>query len=993
VAATIQVILRWGSHLGFGFGRCDGAIGVVAIIIAGVLANVAAMVATVATVAPTSAYATELPPAPEWQYSVLESPHFELVYRLEQRALAEHYLQAAERAHDILSGVFSEMPASRTLIVLRDNTDFANGLADFLPYPRIVIYPVLPSSGDTIDEYGDWALEMMLHEYTHILNMYPSHGVYTPLRWIFGGMVRPNAVLPKWYLEGLAVYMESAKSTHGRLRSTQTRAAARALSLDLAWARESLPSINEVGLPSWPGRARPYLFGGWWWQDTLGSGSEGWADKWNQDFSRRAPFLLNAPIRHLAGHSPSELLSTSQDRRHYQARAELEALAPFHSALTVETRAHASRDAEIVTFDLNASRQLVMATTHPKGGQVISIHELGAPGAPMRKLFTAAGVSQVAWLSADELVYDAADGLHPHTQFRDLYSYNVRTGKAKRLTNGARAQFPSPYGGNQVVFIENDAGRNHVGILDLESHTWQRVIEGDFGHRFSSPIFLDSETLAVVERNAFGEDRVHKYSRDGQDEIMLEKIGPIARLRLDSSASLSSASPKSDKPELWLTSAKSGVRNVYQMNEAHALTAFTNTPTDIQDFVLDRARGEMLISELTSKGYRLRAVKPESYQPKELPKSDFAPPPLGASTAPPTTPFRERSYRPLRYLYPRYWIPFVYQADGGFVLEGLTSNYDPVERHLYDAQVSYDSISRRGSYGVGYTNRVLPWEVSANYSHFQSYLGASDLSVDTQRAEVSGAPWISRLTDLRLGGTWSEAHLGSQTYRRLGPRAQWSYSNLSNPSAGAWRGSIQLDHREYLRQDGYLSYGQSGFAVSGVGLVGEHKFVANGRGSFAPNLRSGALLVMGERSVGGNYSANLLNSDNLLRGYPSGTFIGRKILNGNLEWSHPLTRVDWGYGTLPVFLGALDVALLADALAVDGAGFDWDLDSHVRSSLGEWYTGGGSEFRLHTTLGYHMPVSVTLGLYYGLTERFGGGFSTFLALGIGDFGPLGNKTP
>ncbi len=87
---------------------------------------------------------------------------------------------------------------------------------------------MLPTSFDSLDEFGDWALEMMIHEYTHILNMYPAHGIYVPFKWVFGTVVRPNAILPRWWLEGLAVNLESRLTSHGRLKSTETAAAARA---------------------------------------------------------------------------------------------------------------------------------------------------------------------------------------------------------------------------------------------------------------------------------------------------------------------------------------------------------------------------------------------------------------------------------------------------------------------------------------------------------------------------------------------------------------------------------------------------------------------------------------------------------------------------------------------------------------------------------------------------------------------------------------------
>ena len=254
-----------------------------------------------------------------WTYRRLRSPHFDVIYNQTQRPLARHFLVAAERAHELVFPLFGEGP-ERTLIVLQDDTDEPNGEANFLPYPHIRVYPVLPGLNSGLGEYGDWALELMVHEYTHILNMYPAHGFYTPFKYIFGTITRPNAVLPTWYLEGLAVDLESALTAHGRLRAVETRASARALTLDNKFAPETIATINEQNIWSWPYGSRPYLYGGWWWQSVLqkdparANADLSAVGDLNRDFARRLPFLLNAPARDRTGRTPTEWLEQTKER-------------------------------------------------------------------------------------------------------------------------------------------------------------------------------------------------------------------------------------------------------------------------------------------------------------------------------------------------------------------------------------------------------------------------------------------------------------------------------------------------------------------------------------------------------------------------------------------------------------------------------------------------------------------------------------------------------
>ena len=94
-----------------------------------------------------------------------------------------------------------------------------------------------------------------------------------------------------------------------------------------------------------------------------------------------------------------------------------------------------------------------------------------------------------------------------------------------------------------------------------------------------------------------------------------------------------------------------------------------------------------------------------------------------------------------------------------------------------------------------------------------------------------------------------------------------------------------------------------------------------------------------------------------------------------------------------MFLKALELAVFADAVAVDGGAFNPTRNLYERSDLGHFYMGTGAELRMSTTTGYHLPVSFTLGAYYGLNQRYGGGFTPFVGLGLGDLDALENKTP
>lgn len=930
-----------------------------------------------------------------WSYRVLRSPHFELVYRREQKALAKRYILAAEQARELLMPIFKEGP-DKTIIFLQDDTDAANGEADFLPYPRITVYPVLPSTLDSIDEYGDWALEMMLHEYTHILNMYPAHGVYVPLKWIFGGVVRPNAVLPKWYLEGLAVDLESALSDHGRLRSSETQAAARALVLDHKFAGETLSGINESGIPSWPYGSRPYLFGGWWWGNVHQNHGADIIGTWNQNFSRRLPFLLDGPMFEQTRKGPAEIFTATKSALSVSAERQIEIIRASQPPQPVGEPV-ADESGEQTIFALSPSgNRLIYGVSYPNQvnkptGTQFKLKTRATSGQPFKDiagvdLFKTIGTLRLRWLDENRVVFDQIDVNMPRVSYRDLYLYDLGSGRVTRLTRGARAQEPAPSpSGKEIVFIQNDGGKNRLARLALNGDSpvdgaIRPLINGNLSQRLSGPEFLNEQEILFVVRRRSGLEQAHVFN------LSTRKITPWSeRLK-------AAQNPRRTAAGVLITDASTGVRNAYRAQDGR-IEAVSNTLTDIAAADYDPQRRELIVSELGGDGRRLRAFALTALKPPVIPPSPL---PAAPKSTLDHVPVHEESYQPVAYLWPRYWIPFIYQVEGGMILQGATGNSDPAGRNSYSLLGSFDTVTRKGSYGATYTNRSLPSEIGLSYAKAETYLGASGATLESQNAGLTLAnDWPFNRRDMKwtLGGLWLETNSTTTAYRRVGPRLSWTYSNLNNPLRGWYGVHAELAHEEFLPEDGYLDYGRSSLHFGqSARLGGGHRLSLQTRVALAPRLPLQKVVILGDPNVGGNYMVNLANSDFLLRGYPSGEFVGRKTVNANLEYALPVVPLERGWGSFPLFMQDLEFALFTDAMAVDGAGFLPDV-GYVARTLSDFYMGSGAELRLNTTAGYHLPLSFTFGLYYGWDQDFGGGFSPFFGIGLGDLGSLQDKTP
>jgi len=127
-----------------------------------------------------AALALALAATPAWAgdptrtYRTIETDHFVIYYYLPLDDVARRVGVVAERAHRTLSPALDHQPDAKTIIVVVDDTDSANGFASVLPRNTIQVYATGPTGFNELEDHEDWLYGLVAHEYTHILH---------PTRW------------------------------------------------------------------------------------------------------------------------------------------------------------------------------------------------------------------------------------------------------------------------------------------------------------------------------------------------------------------------------------------------------------------------------------------------------------------------------------------------------------------------------------------------------------------------------------------------------------------------------------------------------------------------------------------------------------------------------------------------------------------------------------------------------------------------------------------
>jgi hypothetical protein len=111
----------------------------------------------------------------------------------------------------------------------------------------------------------------------------------------------------------------------------------------------------------------------------------------------------------------------------------------------------------------------------------------------------------------------------------------------------------------------------------------------------------------------------------------------------------------------------------------------------------------------------------------------------------------------------------------------------------------------------------------------------------------------------------------------------------------------------------------------------------------------------------------------LVRGYPTGEFLGRALGIINLEYRLPLLQLWHGNETFPFYFKRIHGAVVLDGVSCDGLAYDNSTTSPVYTRIrGEKsYWGAGLELKLDATLGYQFSMGFLVGVYYPLDRSLG----------------------
>ena len=878
-------------------------------------------------------------------------------------ALATEILAAHEERYGVREG--------RIQIVLSDVEDDANGFASPFPYPLVHLRAVAPHGNDELGNYHDWLEVLLSHELAHIIHLGEAHSLVRAGRYVFGRapFLFPNATTPTWMVEGLATYEETERTPFGRGRNPDSR-----MVLRMAALEDDFPGEDRAvaGLDRWPDGQASYLFGEAFLEDL----SERFGPSTLRELARVhsgriIPYLDELTAKKVTG-TTFHALWKDWERR---TRAEFNAEAELRQARGL-TPANPLTDAGVRQINPRFSPDgKWLAYTSRVLTRFREIRIMRLDGTGDRRLARRNGGTTLAWTpDGRTLVYDEPETHRVFAQYSDLRAVEVANGRVQRLTRGLRAREPDVASdGRRVVFVRQYVGRSELAIAGLDGASPRDLTASETGVQWSGPRWSPRGEAIVASR----------WRPGGWLDVVLvdPATGAVSALTEDRAKDVEPAWSPGGEYVLF-RSDRDGVSNLYACRLAdRALLRVTNVLGGAFTPDVSPAGDRLAFSDYGARGYDLRSMPLDlaSLPPAEPFVDTY---PAGSPVAAPVE-TKDRTYRPLPLMRPRFWTPSFDRAAGETRLGVATAGSDPLFRHAYILNAYWGSDTHRiGSFGLYQYDRFWPTLLAV---YEDTHDPASGRSVRHTRELNLSASFPVRRT-LRSSQSVSLAWRRSRESRERTPAPRgrdfggletaWTLSTVKQ-----YPYSISVVDGARLR----IAYLKEDPAFGSDVSLG--KLFADARAYvplFVPGdalaLRLGGGTTLGEAgftdsyAVGGfpNGSLRDLVGTNLsiLRGYPDDAFSGRRFLHANVEYRVPLVRPQHGWRTLPIFVRHLHATAFVDAANAWSGSFRW---SEMKAGIG---VAVGADVSVSPGL----PLTTMLGLARGMDDK--GETQVYFRLGL-----------
>ncbi|HVZ69409.1 MAG TPA: hypothetical protein VG891_08085 [Rhizomicrobium sp.] len=546
-----------------------------------------------------------------------------LYYDPLQTYLTPYAAQAYENSFQFQRKTFGWTPWDRPSVQLRDLSDSGQAVVRATPNNALFIDVAPISVSFETFSPGERFYTLMNHELVHIATMdvyndedawwrsffhgKPLPATDHPETILYNYLATPRANVPRWYLEGSAVFMETWMGGGlGRAQGGYDEMVFRAMVRDDAQFYDPLGLQSEGNTVDFQVGANDYLYGTRFFSYLALTYSPEKVIEWLKR-GNGSDRYYSTQFRHVFGKSLDDAWQDWIAFEHRFQRANLALVQQYPATpvkrLSAEPLGSASR-----TFYDPKTDSLIGGFWYP--GVFAHVGTLSLKDGHVRTLTNIKGpelykVTSLAFDRDKGIVYYTTDN---YAQ-RDLMQLDVSTGETKMLVRDGRVGDLAVNPADHTVWgIRHLNGLDTLVRLSGDRRIWNQIITFTYGHGlFDLDISRDGTMLSASVGEINGDQRIDVYRIS---DLLDGNLQAAATMKLGSAVPEGGAfSP--DGRYLYATAYYTGVSNVYRLEIAtgkvdavsNAVTGFFR-PIPMQD-------GSLIVYEFTGQGFQPVRIDPK----------------------------------------------------------------------------------------------------------------------------------------------------------------------------------------------------------------------------------------------------------------------------------------------------------------------------------------------------------------------------------------------
>lgn len=668
------------------------------------------------------------------QFNLLETDDLRLVYYgSAQSFIVKHTARCFENSLAFHKSLFDYKPSERVTVAVFDPSDFGNAGAGTIPWNAITLAIAPPSYAFETTPANERVNATMHHEIVHLVASEKSTGRDRFFRSLFSGKIaetseHPETILygylttprrsaPRWYHEGIAVFLETWMSGGlGRALGSYDEMVFRTAIRDSARLYDLISLESEGTKINFQVGAMSYLYGGRFMSYlAVQHGPQKLIDWVNRTEGSSSYFA--SQFKKIYGQPMSQAWNDWIIWEQQFQRENLDTISQYPITLLRRMATRTLGSVSRPQYDA-ARRLLYVAVNYP--GQVSHIAAIHIDSGEITRLCDIKGaalyfVSSLAFDSTSGQLFYTTD----NTGWRDLHVVNVATGHQRMLMrNGRIGDLTYNPVDSSLWGIRNYNGLTTIVRIPAPYHEWNQIYTTPYGRDvYGLDISPDGEFVSAGMAEVDGRQRLVRFSTAG-----LMAGDTTATYLYDFQNSIpANFVHSSDGRYLYGTSYVSGASNVFRYDlSTQQIEALSNVETGLFN-PLPVTSDSLIAFEFTSEGFLpvKLAIQPidDIAAVRFLGQLIVEQHPIvktWLAGSPGSVPIDSLTrYSGTYHSLPNLRLASLYPIVEGYsdmIAYGLrTEIRDPLNRHRFDATLSYSPDARLGS--------DEKWHSSFGYSH------------------------------------------------------------------------------------------------------------------------------------------------------------------------------------------------------------------------------------------------------------------------------------